>query len=261
VQPGVDLAFTPVELQTTQLSEKVPEALAVGAARRRDLTVFPEGIARWSNGASGPATVFELDTVGDLVIGGTRVGDAASYQSAFGFDGERWTFADKTRLVIFGEYVPLRDKLPFLASFGVPSGDLRPGEAIGALRVGELTLAPVLCFEALFEEVSRVSASRGADVIAVMSIDDWYQGTGAIDALLAGAVMRAIENGLPVVRSASLGPSAIIDARGNFVAIADAGETTTILAEVARRETQTAFSRLAFMAIAFLVAVVVAFRR
>jgi len=168
---------------------------------------------------------------------------------------------DKTRLVIFGEYVPFRDRLPFLSAFDVPSGDLRPGDEIGTLELDGLRVAPVLCFEALFEEVSRVSASRGAEVIAISSIDDWYQGTGAIDALISGAVMRAIENGLPVVRSASLGPSAIIDARGNIVAYAPEGEATTLLAEVSARGTQTAAPRLAFMVLACVVAVLVAFKR
>ena len=260
VQPGVDLAFTPVGMQGSMLAEKVPQAMGVAAERRRDLTVFPEGIARWERDDDAPTMTFDPTPIGNLVIGGQRVTADGTFQSAFAFDGSKWSHADKTRLVIFGEYVPLRDKLPFLASFGVPSGDLRPGEAIGTLQVGDLAVGPALCFEALFEEVSRVSAHRGAEVISVMSIDDWYQGTGAIDALISGAVMRAIENGVPVVRSASLGPSAIVDARGNIVAFSEPGETTTIVAEAAARGTDTSMTRVAFMALACIVALVVAFK-
>jgi apolipoprotein N-acyltransferase len=261
VQPGVDLAFTPVNMQTAKLAENIPAALADIGVRSYDLLVLPEGIATWSLGAEAPDAVFPAEDFAPLVMGGKRGAAGGSYQSAFAFDGEKWSYADKTRLVIFGEYVPFRDRLPFLAAFDVPSGDLVPGEAIGTLSVGRIRAAPVLCFEALFEEVSRVSAQRGADVIAISSIDDWYQGTGAIDALLAGAVLRAIENGLPAVRSASLGPSAIIDARGNLIAYAEEGETTTILAEAAARGNDTAAPRLFFMAFACAVAIVVLLRK
>lgn len=261
VQPGVDLAFTPSGQQEALLSAKIPEALDVAAGRERDLTVFPEGIARWPVSAEAPDLPFDARGIGSIVIGGQRSDANASYQSAFGFDDETWSFADKTRLVIFGEYVPMRDRLPFLDSFGLPDTDLRPGAAIGTLTVGDLNVAPVLCFEALFEEVSRVSAGRGADVIAVMSIDDWYQGTGAIDALIAGAVMRAIENGLPVVRSASLGPSLIVNSRGDIVTYAGTGETTTIIAEVARGDGDTGAGRVAFMVVACVAALAVAFWR
>ncbi|MDQ2986380.1 MAG: apolipoprotein N-acyltransferase [Armatimonadota bacterium] len=261
VQPGVDLAFTPASQQHALLSARIPEALEVAAGRERDLTVFPEGIARWPVGADAPDLPFDATGLGDLVIGGQRSDGNASYQSAFGSDGNAWSYADKTRLVIFGEYVPMRERLPFLDAFGLPDTDLRPGGAIGTLEIRDLKVAPVLCFEALFEEVSRVSAGRGADVIAVMSIDDWYQGTGAIDALIAGAVMRAIENGLPVVRSASLGPSLIVNSRGDIVAYAEMGETTTIIAEVASGGGDTGTGRVAFMVLACVAALVVAFRR
>ena len=261
VQPGVDLAFGPESQQQMLLQERIPEALATGASRDPDLLVFPEGIGRWRAGQPSPDIVFSAEGLGRIVVGGQRSAGGVSHQSAFGYDGTEWSAVDKTRLVIFGEYVPLRDKLPFLAAFDVPSGDLRPGKAIGTLELGGLKIAPVLCFEALFEEVSRVSASRGAEVIAISSIDDWYQDTGAIDALISGAVMRAIENGLPAVRSASLGPSAIVDARGNIVAYAQAGEATTIFGDVAARGMDTSVLRLAFMFVACGVGLLVAFRR
>jgi apolipoprotein N-acyltransferase len=94
-----------------------------------------------------------------------------------------------------------------------------------------------------------------------MSIDDWYQGTGAIDALIGGAVLRAIENGLPVVRSASLGPSAIIDSRGNIVAFAETGKTTTLLTEVNSEPSRTGPLRIAFMWIAVATCLLISFWR
>jgi apolipoprotein N-acyltransferase len=85
------------------------------------------------------------------------------------------------------------------------------------MRLKNITVAPLLCFEALFEEVARAHADNGAEVLAILSLDDWYQNTGAIDCLRAAAVLRAVENRLPTVRSAPLGPSMIVDAKGNVL--------------------------------------------
>jgi apolipoprotein N-acyltransferase len=200
---------------------------------------------------------FDVEDIGNVVIGGQRSDETVSYQSAFGFDGE-WTHADKTKLVIFGEYVPFRSRLPFLDAFGLPDSDLAPGGEVGTLSVGGLEVGPVLCFEALFEEVSRVSADRGCEVLAIMSIDDWYQGTGAIDALTAGAVMRAIENGLPIVRSASLGPSMVISPKGDIIASSRLGETTTVISSVGTVARVPSYGRVAFMYLCCLAAIVLA---
>lgn len=261
VQPGVDLAFTPISLQGSQLAEKVPEALSIASSRSRDLTILPEGIARWREGDAAPTMPFDVEGIGNVVLGGQRSDADTSYQSAFGFQCTFWTYADKTKLVIFGEYVPMRDRLPFLDAFGLPDSDLAPGREVGTLTVGDVKVGPVLCFEALFEEVSRVSADRGADVLAVMSIDDWYQGTGAIDALIAGSVMRAIENGLPVVRSASLGPSMVISPKGDIIASSKIGATTTVISDVGTVGRVPSHGRVGFMILSCLAALVLAFWR
>ena len=59
--------------------------------------------------------------------------------------------------------------------------------------------------------------SLGAKFIAVMCIDDWYMGTPAPDQLRAAAFFRAVECGLPLVRSATLGSTLAIDAHGNLL--------------------------------------------
>jgi apolipoprotein N-acyltransferase len=228
VQPGVDLAFLPDWQQKAQLGEKVPRALAAGQAV--GLQVLPEGVSSW-NHAPEPAAPFPLDFRSPTLMGGQRQTPSGTYQSMFAYDG-KWQYADKTRLVIFGEYVPFRERLRFLEGFNLPGGDLRPGDGVKTLQVGGLRVGGLLCFEALFEEVARKHAANGAQVLAVMSLDDWYQETGAIDALRAGAVLRAVENRIPLVRSASLGPSMIIDARGNVVAQARPRETVSLQSTV-----------------------------
>ncbi len=233
VQPGTDLAFPPLGVQHAELAKKIPEALAHGADRARDLQLLPEGIASWDEHETWPHAPFPLNFNWNTVLGGQRTDGIHTYQSAFGVDADgRWRHADKTRLVIFGEYVPFRGQWSFIDSFNIPGGDLDAGTDVECLSLGGLVVGPVICFEVLFESVSRNQAKNGAELLAVPSNDDWYSGTGAIGNLEAAAVTRAVENRMPVIRCAPLGPSLIIDSRGDIVAESITGETITIFAEV-----------------------------
>jgi apolipoprotein N-acyltransferase len=245
VQPGVDLAFSPKWQRDAGLAANIPKALSFGAALKRDLTVLPEAVSEWAAQSDSPTAPFDLNFAEPTIMGGQRNASGTSYQSMFAFDGS-WKFADKTKLVIFGEYVPFRQYLGFLNGFSLPGGDLSPGSEVKTLDVGTLRVGGLLCFEALFEEVARKHATNGAECLAIMSLDDWYQGTGAIDALKAGAILRAVENRIPVARSASLGPSMIIDAKGNIVAQAEIGKTTTAQANVISATQAPIFLRTIF---------------
>lgn len=218
-QLGVDMAFDPNSAH--KVREAATNALLAASLQGSDLAILPEGLVSGGAGLP-PATPFPLPPAAPVVFGGQR-GTGPVYQSAFGYDG-RWHVADKTRLVIFGEFVPLRDELPFLRAFNLPSGDLSAGGEVKKLDVNGVAVGPVICFEALFPNVAQAQAVNGARLLTVMSIDDWYMGSGAPDQLYAASVFRAVENGLPLARSASLGWSAYIDARGNQIVRAPLGE-------------------------------------
>jgi apolipoprotein N-acyltransferase len=165
-----------------------------------------------------------------MLFGGQR-GTGPIYQSAFGFDGQ-WHYADKKRLVIFGEYVPFRNQLPFLRNFDLPSGDLSPAQRTSAIKLGRLSVGPMLCFEGLFADVAYAQANNDARVLAVMSIDDWYMGSNAPDQLTAASVFRAVETGLPLVRSAGLGYSQVVNQHGQIVNRAKLGERELLSANL-----------------------------
>ncbi|MCL6623942.1 MAG: hypothetical protein K6T17_04885, partial [Fimbriimonadales bacterium] len=173
-----------------------------------------------------------------LILGAQRREGDDYYQSAFAYTSSppRWFYADKVRLVIFGEYVPFREYLPFLSAFRLPAGDLTPGERVGTVEVKNTRVGALLCFEALFEEVARAQARQGAKALAVLSLDDWYQGTGAVEMLKSASVLRAVENRLPVVRSAPLGVTMIVDPYGRVLASAPLGIPTLISASIPLQE-------------------------
>lgn len=210
-QIGTDLAFGDndgAEARVAAAVDKISEE-----ARGADLLVLPEGIIGGRTSIP-PYTMFKVSKDLPVVFGG-QFGVKPTYQTAFSFDGH-WDHANKTRLVIFGEYVPFRNLLP--ADFNLPSGDLTPSDKVTTLDVGKFKVGENLCFEALFPNISYQHALDGANILAVMSIDDWYFGTNAPEQLRDAANWRAIETGLPAVRAASLGYSMICDARGRTVA-------------------------------------------
>lgn len=223
-QPGVDNAFDE--------GARTKEPLAIGSLIERlppklDLVVLPEGVAQMGDSQAPPFPLPETP----LVFGAER-GAGPVYQSAFAHDAKGWTVADKTRLVIFGEFVPGRDVFPFLQdAFHLPGGDLSAGDKLATVRAGRLTVGPLICFEGLFPDLGLRQAAAGADLLAVMSIDDWFAPV-ARERLARAAQWRAVEAGLPLVRAGSLGRSMIVSPRGEVLADVPYGGPGLVVAKV-----------------------------
>ncbi len=213
-QPGVDMAFGTEEAQQAGLKANVTDILTGAMLNGTQLAILPEGVSR-QPGLAPPTAPFALPPPVPLIFGGQR-GEGPIYQSAFAYDG-KWQHEDKTRLVIFGEFVPGRSWLP-LEAFKLPEGDLSAGtNGVQSLTVAGIKIGPILCFEGLFPDIAYRHAMQGSRLLAVMSIDDWYMTSNAPEQLRAAAVWRAVETGLPVARSASLGYTMAIDGKGNVL--------------------------------------------
>lgn len=234
-QLGLDMAFgKPTD---PEIGAAVERLIANAQTAGADLLVLPEGLTRVNT--DPPTLPFDVPPSPPVLFGAQR-GTGPNYQSAFAFDGT-WHVVDKTRLVIFGEFVPGRSWIPFLSAFNLPSGDLAAGDQLKQLTVARLKIGPVICFESLFPDIAWRHARAGARLIAVPSIDDWYLGTGAVDQLRAASVWRAVETGLPVVRAASMGVTTVIDGRGRTVSALPLGVNRGLRAEVVVPNEPTAF--------------------
>ncbi|MCU0315577.1 MAG: apolipoprotein N-acyltransferase [Fimbriimonadaceae bacterium] len=217
-QTGVDMAFSDQETRPEKVANAGLSALEVAENVDADLLVLPEGFAGPFRSLP-PLTVLGEKPPVPVIFGAIREEGEAAFQSAYAWDG-KWQLADKTRLVIFGEYVPLRDQLPFLQAFNLPSGDLTPGKELKTMTVNGMKVGALICFEGVFMELSQQHANQGAQVLVQMSIDDWYRNTQAYEQLWQSSVWRSIESGLPMVRVGSKGQSLTTDSRGrvtNFV--------------------------------------------
>lgn len=130
--------------------------------------------------------------------------------------------ADKAHLVPFGEYVPFSDQLRPLGLGPIVDlmAGFAPGTGTGTMQVEGLGHVRVLiCYEGIFpEEISRGPGDPRPDVLVIITNDAWFGQNAGPRQHLVQAQARAIEQGLPVLRAANTGISAIIDARGRIVA-------------------------------------------
>lgn len=150
-------------------------------------------------------------------------GDNVAFNSAYlvGADGDVKQRYDKHRLVPFGEYVPggvLTDWLkPVAYTMGV--SDFSAGKDFTVFKTmnGEVSFSTLICFEDIFPEMARKFTAQGADFLAVITNDAWFGPTSAGYQHEQASIFRAIENGVPVVRSANTGVSSYISARGEVL--------------------------------------------
>jgi apolipoprotein N-acyltransferase len=253
------MAFTPPEDERRLLFSAGNLIQSRAKLQGTDLLVFPEGFSegdpsRPPYSALGPAPEVPV------VMGGKRTEGDKTYQTAFGWDGRQWSHADKTRLVVFGEYVPFRG-WPFLDRFRLPSGDLTAAQELKTVTVGDNVIGPLLCFEGVFPDLAERHGRLGARMLAQMSIDDWYEGTPAWDQLWLSSVWRSIESGLPLVRVGGRGRSLATDARGNVLAAAPVGAMSALRVELGLPAGSDAYPyRMAFVHLCWATCAVVAVR-
>jgi apolipoprotein N-acyltransferase len=209
--------------ETISIYERLSLRAAVGGV---DLVVWPESAAPFFFQETGPPT----DRITSLarqihtpLIFGSPAFDGSGtcrryFNSAFlvSSSGEVLGRSDKMHLVPFGEYVPLAKLLPFVHKLVVGVGDFSPGNSLGTLDIGKGKVGILVCFEGIFPELSRRYVRDGAQLLVNITNDGWYGRSSAPYQHLSMAVFRAVENGVPLVRAANTGISAIIDKKGNI---------------------------------------------
>ncbi|WP_340588616.1 apolipoprotein N-acyltransferase [Erythrobacter alti] len=153
--------------------------------------------------------------IGEDDSGVLRALGARNAVTAVSSEGELLGGYDKAHLVPYGEYLPMRELLEPLGLSRLVAGsiDFWPGPGPQTLDLRDYGKAGMqICYEIVFSGQVTDPAMR-PDYIFNPSNDGWFGASGPPQHL-AQARMRAIEEGLPVLRATTTGISAVIDARG-----------------------------------------------
>ena len=150
---------------------------------------------------------------------------------------------DKSHLVPFGEYVPLKFLFAFVENFAPsPIGDFTAGKDYTVLNffikktiktenesrhiIKKIKFSSLICFEDIFPDLARKFVKRDANFLVNITNDAWFHKTGAAYQHAQSSIFRAVENRVNVVRSANTGVSCFIDQKGEIVdKVVSAGES------------------------------------
>ena len=198
-----------------------------------------------------------------LVIEEGQLVAARNSISAIDANGKLIGHYDKAHLVPYGEYLPLPWLLRPLGLARLVPGDLDfwpgPGARTMTVKVGgkPVNVGMQICYEIIFSG-QVVDTKKRPDFIFNPSNDAWF-GTIGPPQHLAQARLRAIEEGLPVVRATPTGISAIIDADGRIVQSLPLGTAGRIDARLPLAKAPTLFARFGNILPLGLAALLIAF--
>lgn len=201
------------------------------ALPRPDLVIWPETALPYLYNPAGDAVAGVALAAGGVPVamGVQRLEGAAAYNSlaVIGASGGEIALYDKAHLVPFGEYVPFGDlafRLLGLRAFAAREGyGYAAGPGPRVLDLGRLGRAmPLICYEAVFPREVNAAPERPGWLLQVTN-DAWF-GTLTGPFQHAGlARLRAVEQGLPLVRVANTGVTQMVDAKGRVTAALDFG--------------------------------------
>jgi apolipoprotein N-acyltransferase len=141
-------------------------------------------------------------------------------------DGQVGGRYDKIHRVPFGEYVPLRDWLPWMNTFAPYDFDysITAGDRLTRFRLGPHHFGVIICYEDTDPYLARqyVRTDGGdpaVDFLLNISNDGWFDGTSEHEEHLAVCRFRAVECRRAVARAVNMGISAVIDGSGRVVAL------------------------------------------
>ncbi len=235
------------------------------AEPRPDLIVWPEtAIPAWLGSAQPYLQAVTDAAQGSSVVLGIQRGDGPRIYNSMIFldhEGTQTGLYDKHHLAPFGEYVPFGDLMARFGIYGMAATTgygFSSGPGAALLDAGALGKAlPLICYEAVFTQ-DVLSAPGRADFLLQITNDAWFGTRSGPFQHLAQARMRAIEQGLPMMRSANTGVTAMIDPLGQITQSLALGQAGYIDAALPDPQPPTLYARLGDRAVLVVLLVLMA---
>ena len=230
-----------------------------GKGFRPDLIVWPETsipFFPFNNPLLAPVTTLVKEENVMLLAGSPwyerdkkQPENISFYNSSVLFDsrGEIVSRTSKSHLVPFGEYVPFKEYLTFIAPLVEAVGDFSRGEIRNPPACKTARIGVLICFESIFGDISRRWVDEGANLLVNMTNDAWYGKSSAPHQTLAMTRLRAVETRRSIVRSANTGFSGFIDPIGHLQNVSPLFVPWDATEEVKLMEEKTLFVRGGFL--------------
>lgn len=243
VQPNID----PNAKSTREMKQKMFDILREDARRVKDLgvdvmilpeTALPVNLERERVYYEQVRQVSDTHRLrilsGSLLYGYDRAGGLEVYNGAILFVPDSGIVQKyrKMHLVPFSEKIPYSRQLPFLRSADFGGGDFTHGQDHVVFRVGDKRGAVLICFESIFGDLTRSFAKKGCDFLINITNDGWFGNTPGPYQHAEMAVVRAVENRMPLVRCANTGISFVVDQFGRVSNKTPIFERALVVADV-----------------------------
>jgi apolipoprotein N-acyltransferase len=236
VQPGLDRNPAVRAAASRRLSEGL-------AARRPDLIVWGESSIGFDLRRS-PLVLHRIERLSaadraEILVNQDSLVPGGKSKTALLVSprGIRGSYV-KSRLVPFGEYIPLRGELGWLTRISRAAPvNMIPGPGARVLTVTGPRLRPVrigvlICFESAFPDMSRADARFGAQLLVYQTSDATFQQSWAPAQHASLGALRAAETGRPAVQAALTGDSVAFDARGRLLGSLTTSQRGVLLVRV-----------------------------
>jgi len=239
------------------LSDRASGPQATGIADVTHLiwpeSAFPFFLTREADALAQIAALLPEGTV--LITGAIRAPEGAptasvtrAYNSIYiiDHDGSVLSVYDKVHLVPFGEYLPFQDRLERLGFMQLTKvvGGFIPGDRRRILAVPRApSLAPLICYEIIFPGAALPAGGERPGWMLNLTNDGWFGISSGPYQHLQQARLRAIEEGLPLVRAANTGISVVVDPLGRVVRSLPLGSEGVLDAPLPKPIAMTPFAR------------------
>ncbi len=233
---------------TQQLAAKV----RAGAAAQPALVVWPENssdIDPFADPVAAGQISAVTDAIGAPVLVGAVVDGPGPYLSNTAIvwqpgRGPTQRYV-KRHPAPFGEYIPMRGFFRLLSpKVDLVRRDFAPGHGVTALRMGPAAVAPVICFEVLYDGLVRSAVLAGGTIIAVQTNSATFGRSAESAQQLAVARLRAVEHARTVLAASTVGISAIISPDGTVLTRSKIFTQQVLEARVPLRSELTVADRL-----------------
>lgn len=257
LQPNVPTVIKGSLAERDSLVGAMLDMTREAARKKPDLILYPE-----------TSTLADITRKGKYTDAYLQLADSIDIPVATGIfywvqQGQRMRFANaatvidssgrigdvyiKIRLAPFGETIPFENLLPFLSKIDVQGGHHYRGKEYVVYKDTPVPISFLICYESIFPLLTRNFVHKGAKMLCNVTNDVWFGEMQGPEQHAEMAPMRAVENGVPLIRAANNGISMIVDPYGRVLKESPLMVKTIVEGDVPTAIGPTIFTQAGFL--------------